>query len=175
MVYNNVKKALGFDEAAVLSFGAAPMSKATREYFASLNMFLVNIYGMSETAGPETFYSPFSNKPPSLNSAGFAIPGAKFIIDRPDKDGNGEICYRGRNRFMGYYKDPVNTKKTIDAFGNLHSGDVGHLDKYGHLFITGRLKELIITAGGENVAPILIENEIKTALPEISQAVVIGE
>jgi len=76
---------------------------------------------------------------------------------------------------MGYYKDVANTKKAIDDQGNLHSGDLGHLDKWGHLYITGRLKELIITAGGENVAPILIENEIKTAIPELSQAVVIGD
>ena len=130
---------------------------------------------MSETAGPQTYYSPFTGKPPSLKSAGFALPGTSFLIMNPDRDGNGEICIRGRNRFMGYYKDEENTKKAIDDRAYLHSGDLGHLDKHGHLFITGRLKELIVTAGGENVAPLLIENEVRNALPEISQCVVIGE
>jgi len=175
LVYNNVKKALGIDKCRMLAYGAAPLNVSTRTYFASLNIFLLNVYGMSETAGPETYYSAFSGKPPSLTSAGMALPGAHFLIVSPDRDGNGEICYKGRNRFMGYLKDQASTKKAIDSKGYLHSGDVGHLDKHGHLYITGRLKEILITAGGENVAPLLIENEIRAALPEISQCVVIGD
>mmetsp|Transcript_11171 Transcript_11171/g.17623 ORF Transcript_11171/g.17623 Transcript_11171/m.17623 type:complete len:86 (+) Transcript_11171:204-461(+) len=84
-----------------------------------------------------------------------------MIIYNPDKDGEGEICYKGRNRFMGYYKNEESTIKTIDKDGYLHSGDVGKIESNGALKITGRLKELIITAGGENIAPVLIENEIK--------------
>jgi len=76
---------------------------------------------------------------------------------------------------MGYYKNEEATRKTIDELGYLHSGDIGKLDKYGNLSITGRLKELIITAGGENVAPVLLENEIKEELKFISNAVVIGD
>eukprot|EP00330_Aristerostoma_sp_ATCC50986_P000752 CAMPEP_0114580138 /NCGR_PEP_ID=MMETSP0125-20121206/4476_1 /TAXON_ID=485358 ORGANISM="Aristerostoma sp., Strain ATCC 50986" /NCGR_SAMPLE_ID=MMETSP0125 /ASSEMBLY_ACC=CAM_ASM_000245 /LENGTH=288 /DNA_ID=CAMNT_0001771505 /DNA_START=207 /DNA_END=1073 /DNA_ORIENTATION=- len=175
IVYKNIKKALGLDEARFVTYGAAPLNQATRDYFASLNLFLVNTYGMSESAGPFSYWNPGTGTAPNLKSCGLATPGCDFIIDKPDKDGNGEICFRGRNRFMGYLNDVNNTKKTIDNIGNLHTGDIGNLDKEKHLYITGRLKELIITAGGENVAPVIIESEIKNALPEISQAVVIGE
>jgi len=175
VVYNNVKKALGIDNCRLLLYGAAPLSVNTRTYFASLNIFLVNVYGMSENAGPETFYAPHKGLSASLKSAGLGLPGTTIAIYNPDQSGDGEICFRGRNRFMGYHKDVASTKAAIDEKGFLHSGDVGHVSKNGHLFITGRLKELIITAGGENVAPVLIENEIKAALPEISQCVVIGE
>lgn len=76
---------------------------------------------------------------------------------------------------MGYFKNEEQTKNTIDNRGFVHSGDVGKVDFDGNLTITGRIKELIITAGGENVAPVLIENQIHTALPIFSQAVVIGD
>jgi len=76
---------------------------------------------------------------------------------------------------MGYYKNEKATRETIDELGYLHSGDVGKIDENGNLFITGRLKELIITAGGENVAPVLIENEIKEELKFISNVMVVGD
>jgi long-chain-fatty-acid--CoA ligase ACSBG len=82
---------------------------------------------------------------------------------------------RGRNICMGYFKNAEDTSKTIDSQGFLHSGDVGKLTKEGVLFITGRVKELIITAGGENIPPILIENEIKKALPCLSNVMVVGD
>lgn len=76
---------------------------------------------------------------------------------------------------MGYFKDDVATKSTIDEEGFLHSGDLGRLDKRGNLIITGRLKELIITAGGENIAPVLIENDIKRNMKFVSNCMVIGD
>ena len=76
---------------------------------------------------------------------------------------------------MGYYKNPEETMKTIDGDGFLHSGDIGRLDHNGILFITGRVKELLITAAGENIPPILIENEIKEALPIVSNVMLIGD
>lgn len=86
-----------------------------------------------------------------------------------------QLLYSGRNIFMGYYKNEEDTRKTIDDRGFLHSGDEGMFDEKGNMYITGRLKELIITAGGENIPPALIENEIGTALPIVSQSVVIGD
>lgn len=178
LIYNNVKKALGLEEARTYAFGAAPMSIATREYFLSLNFFLTNAYGMSECAGPQTFTNPlnydnFDHE--MMASCGVKLEGTDMIIVEPDKEGNGEICYKGRNRFMGYFKDETETRNTIDSQGYLHSGDVGKIDKKGNLSITGRIKELIITAGGENVAPVLIENELKEEMPFVSNAMVIGD
>ena len=116
---------------------------------------------MSECSGPETFSDPrdfeeFDDN--FMKSTGKAIKGTNLKIIQPDKNGNGEICYRGRNRFMGYYKDEKSTRDTLDRNGFLHSGDIGKLDKNGNLTITGRIKELIVTNGGENVAPVNLEN-----------------
>ena len=110
-----------------------------------------------------------------MSSTGGAVQGTEMKIDNPDKEGNGEICYRGRHVFMGYFKDEQATRAAIDKDGFLHSGDVGKIDKHGNLTITGRIKELIITAGGENVAPVLIEDEVKRNLKFISNCMVIGD
>ena len=133
---------------------------------------------MSECSGPQTFTAPhlitkFDNE--TLSSCGLKIDGTDLILHDPDTEGNGELCYKGRNRFMGYYKNEEETRKTIDENGFLHSGDLGKLDKNGNVTITSRIKELIITAGGENVSPVFIENQIKEELPFISNAMVVGD
>lgn len=159
-------------------FGAAPMALSTREYFLSLNFFLKNGYGMSECAGPQTITDPTNFKTydnHAMISTGSAIPGTEMVIMNPDNEGNGEICFRGRNRFMGYYKNEAETRSTIDDQGYLHSGDIGKIDEKGNLTITGRIKELIITAGGENIAPFLIENQITEAFPFLGNIMIIGE
>ena len=156
-------------------FGAAPMQPTTREYFLSLNFLLFNVYGISESTAPQNLEIHKIEGAYNINSAGVKLPGTYIKIISPDKQGDGEICFRGRNRLMGYFKDEASTKKTLDEEGYIHSGDVGHLDKYENLVITGRIKELLITAGGENIAPVLIENEIRTALPFISNVVVVGD
>ena len=178
VIYQNIKKALGLDEAKFLIFGAAPMANSTREYFLSLNMFLINGYGMSESSGPQTTSDPRNFKEfdaNALSSCGSKLEGTDMMLFDIDKHGNGEICYKGRNRFMGYYKNEIDTLNTIDSQGYLHSGDIGKIDERGNLSITGRIKELIITAGGENIAPILIENEIKESLPFVSNSMVVGD
>ena len=111
----------------------------------------------------------------TYSTAGQKLVGTDIMIENPDKDGNGEICMKGRNRFVGYHNNRAETLKTIDSLGYLHSGDIGKLDAAGNLFITGRLKELIITAGGENVSPILIEDDIKNQLPFVANAMVVGD
>ena len=99
-------------------------------------------------------------------------------------EGTGELCYRGRHIMMGYMYMPKETAETIDSEGYLHSGDVAEFDKddseycpppSGFMKITGRIKDLIITAGGENVPPILIENEMKAAMVAISNCLVVGD
>ena len=152
------------------------MSLSTREYFLSLNIFIGNVYGMSESAGPTTWqYWDDKNYQHNLLSSGQELRGTKIIVHNPDQFGEGEVCFRGRNCFMGYYKAPNETKATMDSRGYVHSGDLGKFDEYRNLVITGRIKELIITAGGENIAPVPIEDKIKEALPFVSNAVVIGD
>merc|ERR1712072_724337 len=133
----------------------------------------MEIYGMSECTGPQTCSVPNKYQ---TGYAGWAMPGTEMKIDNPDDEGNGEICFRGRHIMMGYLNNDQATAETIDGDGWLHSGDIGVVDKHGYLKITGRLKELIITAGGENVPPVLIENEIKKEIGDIvSNVIVIGD
>lgn len=117
---------------------------------------------MSETTGATTIHSVDNFR---LDSAGFALPGTDLIIYNQDENGEGEICMRGRNTMMGYLKNDAATVETIRALGYVYSGDRGKIEKDGHLIITGRIKELIITAGGENIAPVPIEDNFKAVCP----------
>ena len=103
------------------------------------------------------------------------MDGCDLMISNPDEKGEGEICMRGRNIMMGYLKNEEATSKTIDEQGYCHSGDRGKIGKDGFLSITGRIKELIITAGGENIAPVPIEDSFKIECPPCSNIMVIGE
>jgi long-chain-fatty-acid--CoA ligase ACSBG len=175
IVFKKVKQNLGLDRATWFLSGAAPITRDTLSYFGSLDMPILEVYGMSECCGPSTLAMPEAFR---LGSVGPAIPGVELRIDHdPSRDppGHGEICYRGRNVMMGYMKNVAKTVEAIDKDGWLHSGDVGHLDEYGMLSITGRIKELIITAGGENIAPVPIEEAIKAALPAISNVMMVGD
>ena len=136
-------------------------------------MSLAELYGMSESSGPHTLNLPGFTK---VGTVGRSMPGSTTIIDKPDQNkGEGEICMRGRHIMMGYMFNKEATQNTIDQNGYLHSGDLGTLDSDGFLKITGRIKELIITAGGENIPPVLIEDAIKLQLPIISNVMVIGD
>uniref|UniRef100_A0A671WU48 Long-chain-fatty-acid--CoA ligase ACSBG2 n=1 Tax=Sparus aurata TaxID=8175 RepID=A0A671WU48_SPAAU len=160
LVFKKVRKALGLDRCSKCYTGAAPITKDTLEFFLSLDIPLYELYGMSESSGPHTISSPEAFK---LTSCGKEIPGCKTKLHNPDEEGNGEICFWGRHVFMGYLNMPDKTEEALDAEGWLHSGDLGKHDKKGFLFITGRIKELIITAGGENIPPVPIEDAVKEA------------
>jgi len=90
-------------------------------------MFLINVYGMTETSGPHTIHMP-TNRKFDPNSAGEPINGLLLKIDKPNVAGIGEICMSGRNRFMGYFKNELKTKEAIDSEGFLHSGDLGWIN-----------------------------------------------
>ena len=138
-------------------------------------MPLLNVYGMSETSGLETGSLPFPhwNK---TDAAGTPMLGTHFKVEKAKpEDRDGELCFKGRNMFMGYLKNEEETRRTKDNQGYVHSGDVGYLDEDGFLHITGRIKELIITAGGENVAPVPIEDKLKEICPILSNVVLIGD
>ncbi|XP_056314507.1 long-chain-fatty-acid--CoA ligase ACSBG2-like isoform X2 [Danio aesculapii] len=172
LVFNNVRKALGLDRCRACYTGAAPITKDTLEYFMSLYIPIFELYGMSESTGPHTMSWAEGHR---IMSCGKVLNGCKTKIDKPDADGNGEICFWGRHVFMGYLNMPEKTENALDADAWLHSGDLGKHDKDDFLFITGRIKELIITAGGENVPPIPIENALKEKVSIISNVMLVGD
>ena len=148
------------------------MRQETRDFYARLNMPVLSLYGLSETSGPTTFQE-FPNC--ELDKAGQPMPGIKMRVYNPDENGEGEICVRGRNVFMGYLHREKDTWEVFDAEGYFHTGDKGSIDERGNLVITGRIKEILITSGGENVEPQPIEEAVKQACPIISHAVLVGE
>ena len=172
LILHRIKQQLGLDQSISFFFGAAPLKKASIEYFSSLDMILFNLYGMSETTGAFTIqtFSKFS-----FNAAGFGMDGCDLMIANPDENGEGEICMRGRNIMMGYLKNEEATQGTIDAQGYCHSGDMGKIDSDGFLRITGRIKELIITAGGENIAPVPVEDNFKLVCAPCANIMMVGE
>lgn len=185
MIFNMIKQQLGLDQTRFRATAAAPISKEILDFYISIDLPLLEIYGMSESTGPHTINFPHRQK---LYSVGTPFPGAYMMLDNCTRNKqtstaegdvsnyDGEILMWGRHICMGYLKDQTNTLSTIDVKGYLHTGDVGRVDQYGFLSITGRIKELLITAGGENVAPVPIEDEIKANTQDIvSNVMVIGD
>ncbi|XP_075060767.1 long-chain-fatty-acid--CoA ligase ACSBG2 isoform X2 [Mixophyes fleayi] len=172
LVFKKVRKALGLDRCTKCYTGAAPITKDTLEFFLSLNIPVYELYGMSESSGPHTISVSDAFR---ITSCGKVISGCKTKIYQPDSDRSGEVLFWGRHVFMGYLNMEDKTKESLDEEGWLHSGDIGKHDEHGFLFITGRIKELIITAGGENIPPVPIEDDMKEHIPIISNAMVIGD
>jgi long-chain-fatty-acid--CoA ligase ACSBG len=177
LVLTKIKEALGLDQAKGCFTAAAPIAAETLYYFASLDIPVYEVFGQSECTGPHTVSAASCWK---IGSCGRPIKGSESIL----VPSTGELCYRGRHIFMGYMYMPDKTAETIDDEGFLHSGDVAVFDSdvdpdivgpSGFMKITGRIKELIITAGGENVPPVLIENEVKAAMVAVSNCMVIGD
>eukprot|EP00904_Undaria_pinnatifida_P003114 jgi/Undpi1/12803/HiC_scaffold_7.g02470.m1 len=153
------------------------IADAVLEHFASLNIHVLEVFGQSECTGPQTVNTKEAWK---MGTCGRPMPGTECKI-LPD---TGELCYRGRHIFMGYLHDPEKTAMTIDEDCWMHSGDIAVFDEdedprvpapSGFMRITGRIKELIITAGGENVPPVLIEKALKAELPCIANCMVVGD
>ncbi|CAN0135901.1 unnamed protein product, partial [Ectocarpus sp. 12 AP-2014] len=177
LVFSKVKEKLGLDKANLCFTTAAPIAQETLEYFASLNIHIMEVFGQSECTGPMAVSTKEAWK---MGSCGRPMLGTESKLE----PGTGELCYRGRNIFMGYMHNPEKTAETIDEDGWMHSGDVATFDEdgdpriagpSGFVRITGRIKELIITAGGENVPPVLIESEFKAELPCIANCMVVGD
>ncbi len=167
LVHSKVRQRLGLDRAQICATSAAPISLDTLEFFLSLGIPLYEVYGMSECTGPTTFSVPGRYR---TGKAGYAIPGTELATAGEQQ----EIRMRGPHVFLGYYKNEAATRETLDEEGWLHSGDVGTIDEDGFLKVTDRIKELIITSGGKNIAPQLIEGKLK-GIPGIGQAVVLGD
>jgi long-chain acyl-CoA synthetase len=167
LALNNVRKLIGIHRARACYTGAAPISADLIKWYLALGVPMLEVWGMTETCGAATGVRPTQMKPGSIG------PAATYNEVRLDP-ATGEILVRGPNVFMGYLNLPEKTAETIDADGWLHTGDVGVMDADGHFKITDRMKDIIITAGGKNITPSELENELKFS-PYITDAVVIGD
>jgi long-chain acyl-CoA synthetase len=165
LVFDKVKERIGLSRTRVCVSGAAPISAEILTFFSGLNIIIHEVYGQSEDCGPTTFNQPKNTK---FGTVGTSFPDVEVKIADDD-----EILVRGENVFLGYYKDEEATQKAL-IDGWLHSGDLGRFDDNGFLRIIGRKKEIIITAGGKNIAPKNIESALRD-IPLISQAIVIGD
>ena len=167
LVLNNVRKLIGIHRSRFLVTGAAPISPDLVRWYLALGVPMLEVWGMTETCGAATGVPANHIKPGSIG------PAAEFNEVRLDPQ-TSEILVRGPNVFMGYLNLPERTAEAIDAEGWLHTGDVGKVDEEGFFRITDRMKDIIITAGGKNITPSELENELKFS-PYVTDAVVIGD
>ncbi|MFW8595402.1 AMP-dependent synthetase/ligase [Cribrihabitans neustonicus] len=165
-VLRNLRRMLGLDRLRRGGTGAAPVSPALLEWYWAIGVPLIEGYGMTENAGLATVNTLAANRP---GTVGPAVPGTELRI-APD----GEIQTRGLNSFQGYWRNPEKTAETFTEDGWLRTGDAGRLEEGGSLVITGRIKDILITAGGKNITPAEIESRLKFS-HYISDAVVIGD
>jgi long-chain acyl-CoA synthetase len=165
LVLDNVKRSIGLHRARGAATGAAPIAPDLIRWYLALGLNMIEVYGQTENTGLATAMPPDRIK---LGSVGVARPQTEVRLSQ-----EGEILLKGPHVFMGYYGKPEKTAETI-VDGWLHTGDVGTMDGDGFVRITDRMKDIIITAGGKNVTPSEIENQLKFS-PYISDAVVIGD
>lgn len=167
LVLGNVRRLLGIHRARALLSGAAPISPELIRWYLSLGVPMLEGWGMTETCAYGTLTRPERIQPGSI---GPAAAGVEMRIDPQ----TGEILTRGPHLFVGYLNLPDKTAEVIDADGWFHTGDVGSVDAEGNYRITDRMKDIIITAGGKNITPSEIENQLKFS-PYITDAVLIGD
>jgi long-chain acyl-CoA synthetase len=157
---------VGLDEIKVAGTGAAPVAQEIIEFFWALGVPLYEFYGQSEDTGPTSWNRPGATR---FGTVGPALPGVEVKLAD-----DGELLVRGGNVVKGYYKEPELTAETFDDDGWLHSGDVAEISVDGFIKIVDRKKEILITAGGKNVAPSNVENRLKQH-PLIGQAAMIAD
>jgi long-chain acyl-CoA synthetase len=167
LALNNVRKSIGIHRARALLTGAAPISPELIRWYLALGIPMLEGWGQTESCALGTFTRPDCIKPGTI---GRAYEGVEMRVD----ENTGELLLRGPSVFMGYLNQPDKTAETIDADGWLHTGDVGSVDGEGFFRITDRMKDIIITAGGKNITPSELENDLKFS-PYITDAVVIGD
>jgi long-chain acyl-CoA synthetase len=165
LVLDNIRKAIGVHRARLLITGAAPTSPDLIRWYMALGLEMVEVWGQTESGGISTVNPIGGVKPGSI---GKPLPQTEVKVS-PE----GELLVRSPSVFMGYLNQPEKTAETLRD-GWLHTGDVGRVDNEGYFYITDRMKDIIITAGGKNITPSEIENQLKFS-PYITDAVVIGD
>ncbi len=165
LVYGKLRAALGGQVIGAIS-GGAPLGARLGHFFRGVGVPVYEGYGLTETTAGATLNRPDAMK---VGTVGRPLPGVAVRIDQ-----DGEILLHGDNVFRGYWHNDQATKEALESDGWFHTGDIGELDDEGYLRITGRKKELIVTAGGKNVAPAVLEDRLR-AHPLISQAMVVGD
>ena len=163
------KKKIGMSNCIYAITGAAPINPDILELFHKLDVPLFEGYGMTETSAGATIGHKGANK---IGSVGTTFAG-EIRIHNPDEQGNGEIQFRGRHVMKGYYKNPEATAETMDGDW-LKSGDLGKKDSEGFVYVTGRIKEIYVNSAGKNIAPLVIEETMKS-IPLISQCMLVGD
>jgi long-chain acyl-CoA synthetase len=165
LVFGKLRAALGGQVRYAVS-GGAPLGARLGHFFRGIGVTVLEGYGLTETAAGACVNAPAAMK---VGAVGRAIPGT--VVRIAD---DGEIMLKGGNVFRGYYNNPTATAEALEPDGFFHTGDIGELDADGFLKITGRKKELIVTAGGKNVAPAVLEDRLR-AHPLVSQCLVVGD
>ena len=165
LVYSKVKDRLG-GRIRICVSGGAPLAKEIIEFFHALDILILEGYGLTECTTAATVNRPLQYR---LGSVGPALPGVELRIAD-----DGEVLIKTETIFSGYYKNEEATREVLPGDGWLRTGDVGELDEDGFLTITDRKKDILVTAGGKNVAPQNLENALKTD-PLVSQALVVGD
>jgi long-subunit acyl-CoA synthetase (AMP-forming) len=166
LVISKIKEALGLDQLLVALSGAAPISVSTLEFFASIGIPISEGYGMTETTAFASVQPPGRLK---FGTIGKPLLGVEAMIAD-----DGEIMLRGVNMVKGYHRLPERTAELYNEDGWMHTGDLGAIDQDGYISITGRKKDLIITAGGKNVAPAEMEGYLQS-IAGVGQVVVVGD
>ncbi|NOD75451.1 MULTISPECIES: long-chain fatty acid--CoA ligase [unclassified Ruegeria] len=166
LVLKNLRRMLGMDKLRRGGTGAAPISTDLLKWYWAIGVPLVEGFGMTETAGLATLNTVESNR---IGTIGQVVEGCDIRISE-----DGEIQLKGMNIFQGYWRNNAKTAETFTADGWLRTGDMGHIDKDGFVTITGRLKDIIITAGGKNITPAEIESQLKFS-HYVSDAILIGD
>jgi len=173
----HIHQALGLDSVykSTCGTGSATTSKELYKFFLSLDIRLHEAYGSTESLATQMQCLPLP-KQCKVGTVGKVVSYAEAKLHDMNEKGEGEICTRGRCTAMGYLFEREKTLETFDDDGWLHTGDLGTVDEEGFYSIVGRMKEIIITSGGENIAPVNIENKIKEALEDlVSNVMIVGE
>ena len=165
LVYRKLRAAVGGRVRYSVSGGGA-LGERLGHFFRGAGITIIEGYGLTETTAAATVNRPGRNK---IGTVGQPLPGVSVRIAE-----DGEILLTGLNRFVGYWHNDAATAEALTHDGWLSTGDIGELDGEGYLRVTGRKKELIVTAGGKNVAPAVLEDRIR-AHPLVSQALVVGD